>query len=277
MSEITLSAATQTTLQSLRRTGAFIDQTQERLATGLRVNSPLDDAQAFFQAKSLNDRATTLLGIKDDIDLAASTVGAAILGIESIADLLSQMRALAQTARGVSNSAARDIAVDFDALRDQIDPLANDATFNAINLINANPDDLTVTFNEDGSSTLTISGQASDVSTLGIGSASGGGPNNYDDFKDDNDIDDAVSDIDDALDTLNATAATLGANDDLLGTRLTFTEDLITTLQEGAAKLVEADVNEEAAKLLALQVRYDLGVVSLQTSADTRQVLLSLL
>jgi flagellin len=273
MSEITLSAATQTTLLSLRRTGAFIDQTQERLATGLRVNSPLDDAQAFFQAKSLSDRATTLLGIKEDVDLAASTVGAAILGIESIADLLSQMRALAQTARGKSNNEAADIAADFDALRDQIDPLTNDATFNAINLINAAPDDLTVVFNEDGSSMLTVSGTASDVSSLGVGT--GGGT--YKDLKNDNDIDDAVADIDDALDTLAATAASLGANDDLLGVRLTFTEDLITTLQEGASKLVEADVNEEAAKLLALQVRYDLGVVSLQTSADTRQVLLGLL
>ena len=38
-----------------------------------------------------------------------------------------------------------------------------------------------------------------------------------------------------------------------------------------------ADPNEEGAKLLALQVRYDLGVVSLQTSPDTRQVLLDLL
>jgi flagellin-like hook-associated protein FlgL len=273
MSEITLSAATQTTLLSLQRTGAFINQTQERLATGLKVNSALDDAQAFFQAKSLNSRATTLLGIKENIDLAASTVGSAILGIESIAALLTQMRALAQTARGKSNSAAKAIAVDFDALRDQIDPLANDATFNAINLINAAPDDLTVVFNEDGSSTLTVSGTASDVSSLGVGTAG----STYDDFRDDNDIDDAVSDIDDALDTLTATAATLGANDDLLNVRLTFTDNLVTTLQEGASKLIEANVNEEAAKLLALQVRYDLGVVSLQTSADTRQVLLGLL
>ena len=151
--------------------------------------------------------------------------------------------------------------------------MANDATFNAINLINAAPDDLTVVFNEDGSSTLTVSGTASDVSSLGVGTGNG----TYDDFDKNSDIDDAVDDIDDALDTLNATAAALGGNDSLLGIRLTFTENLITTLQAGAGKLVDADVNEEAAKLLALQVRYDLGVVSLQTSPDTRQVLLDLL
>ncbi len=273
MTEVTLSAATQTTLQSLRRTGAFINQAQERLATGLKVNSPADDAQAFFQAKGLNDRATNLLGIKDEIDLAVSTVGAALVGIESIADLLTQMRALAQTARGQSNSQARAIADDFDALRAQIDPLANDATFNAIKLIYASPEDLTVVFNEDGSSTLTVSGTASDVSSLGVGTGNG----TYDDFDRNGDIDDAVDDIDAALETLNSTAAAFGANDDLLGIRLSFTEDLIATLQAGAGKLIEADVNEEAAKLLALQVRYDLGVISLQTSPDTRQVLLDLL
>lgn len=273
MSEVTLSDSTRTVLLSLQRTGALINRTQDRLATGLKVGSPLDDAQAFFVAKGLTDRANDLLEIKDSIDLAASTLGAAVVGIEGITELLDQMKALALTAKGVSNSEARDIAADFDVLRSQVDSLAGDASFNAVNLIASSPDDLTVVFNEDGSSTLTISGEASDASSLGVGT----GDSDYDDFRDNNDVDDAVDDINAALDTLRATASTLESNNDLIGSRLAFTEGLINTLFEGAGKLVNVDLNEEAANLVALQVRHDLGVLSLQSSAETQQALFSLL
>ena len=79
MSEVTLSDSTRTVLLSLQRTGALINRTQDRLATGLKVASPLDDAEAYFLAKGLTDRANDLLDLKEDIDLAASTLGAAVI------------------------------------------------------------------------------------------------------------------------------------------------------------------------------------------------------
>ena len=151
--------------------------------------------------------------------------------------------------------------------------VAGDASFNAVNLIASSPDDLTVVFNEDGSSALTISGEASDAESLGVGT----GGSDYDDFKNDNDVDDAVDDINTALETLRATASTLESNNDLIGSRLAFTEGLINTLLEGAGKLVNADLSEEAANLVALQVRHDLGILSLQSSAETQEALFSLL
>ena len=48
---INLSSSVRTNLLTLQRTSGFIADTQTRLSTGLRVNSALDDAAAFFTAK----------------------------------------------------------------------------------------------------------------------------------------------------------------------------------------------------------------------------------
>jgi flagellin-like hook-associated protein FlgL len=75
--EITLSTATRTNLLSLQNTTDLIGRTQQRLATGLKVNSPLDDALAYFKARNLNSRAADLQNIKDGITGAVSVVTAA--------------------------------------------------------------------------------------------------------------------------------------------------------------------------------------------------------
>src|SRR3954463_11792688 len=96
--EINLSAATRTNLLSLQNTTNLIGKTQERLATGLKVNSAIDDALAFFRARNLNSRASDLQSIKDQINGGISVITAATQGLESIESVLKQMKALAQSA-----------------------------------------------------------------------------------------------------------------------------------------------------------------------------------
>src|SRR6201988_3029346 len=97
-SDINLGSATRANLLSLQSTQTLIDRTQNRLATGLKVNSALDDALAFFKARNLNDRASDLSAIKDQITGAVSVLTAATQGLTSIEDTLKQMKALAQSA-----------------------------------------------------------------------------------------------------------------------------------------------------------------------------------
>ena len=78
MGDITLSSAVRSNLLALSETSKLIDRTQDRLSTGLRVNSPVDDAKAFFEAKGLSDRASTINEKKDGIDQAISSVSVAL-------------------------------------------------------------------------------------------------------------------------------------------------------------------------------------------------------
>ncbi|MDC0196793.1 hypothetical protein OAJ93_04260, partial [Gammaproteobacteria bacterium] len=87
---INLSNATRTNLLALQKTTDLIANTQKRLSTGLKVNSAIDNAISYFQARSLNDRATDLSNLKDSIDQGVSSVETAMNGLESIADLVAQ-------------------------------------------------------------------------------------------------------------------------------------------------------------------------------------------
>ena len=91
-SDITLSAPTRTNLLSLTRTSRLIGRTQERLSTGLKVNSALDDALAFFQSRGLSNRSSDLAALKNSIDQGISTVKAAVQGAEALADLVDQAK-----------------------------------------------------------------------------------------------------------------------------------------------------------------------------------------
>src|ERR1700739_2931635 len=98
MSDIVLSAGIRTNLLSLQNTASLIGQTQQRLATGLKVNSALDDALAFFKARNLNSPASDLANIKDGITGGVSVLTAATQGLTSMEDVLKQMKALGQSA-----------------------------------------------------------------------------------------------------------------------------------------------------------------------------------
>ena len=208
--------------------------------------------------------------LKDDIDEAVSTVDTAITGIEAIDAIIEQMKGLALAAKSDSSSSNRSkSAVQFNDLRSQLDNLANDASFKSVNLLRASPSNLKVTFSKDGSSTLTISGIASDVSALSIATAVAN-------WTADGNIDTAINQLDSALSTVRATSTSLGTSSDLLSLRLTFTDNLIAELEAGAGKLVNADLNQESANLLTLQTRQQLGVIGLTVAQTSEQAIFRL-
>ncbi|MEP1441925.1 MAG: flagellin [Hyphomicrobiales bacterium] len=157
MSDINLSSAVRTSLTSLQSTADLLSSTQERLATGNRVNSALDDPTAFFTASALNNRASDLGTLLDAQQQAIRTVEAADQGITAIEDLVDSARAQATAALQTEDPAARaEAAAAFDEIVGQIEDLAGDASFNGTNLLAG--DDLQVVFNESGDASLTVEG-----------------------------------------------------------------------------------------------------------------------
>ncbi len=296
MSDITLSSATRSNLLSLQNTTTLIGRTQERLATGLKVNSAIDDALAFFKARNLNSRASDLASIKDEITGGISVLTAAVQGLESIESVIKQMKALAQSAISAPESATRaKLASQFNELRSQVDNLAEDSSFNGVNLLkNSNAafqsgaDQLTVKFNErtdvaainqlvisglktaDFQSILANSAVASGTAgvTAGLWGQTGALAVTA--------INNAIRALDSALVTVRQVAQNFGTNSALLSIRADFTTNLINTLKAGASDLVNADLNEESANLLSLQTRQQLGTISLSIAQRSEQSILRL-
>ena len=174
MSEINLSSAVRSSLSSLQGTADLLSSTQERLATGNRVNSALDDPTAFFTASALNNRASDLSTLLDAQQQAIRTVEAADQGISAIEDLVDSARAQATAALQTEDPTARaEAAAAFDEIVSQIEDLAGDASFNGTNLLSG--DNLQVVFNESGDSSLTVEGVdfTNASGSLGLGTQAG--------------------------------------------------------------------------------------------------------
>lgn len=272
MSDISLNASTRTNLLALQKNTALIDRTSLRLSTGKRVNEATDNVRAFVLAKTLTDRAGDLLSVKDPIGQSLSTVGGALDGIETITRLVEQLKATANDASDQTAAARAEQAARFDTIRAQLDSIASDTNFNGISLLAFSPGSLTVTFDNTSGSSLTISGVASDSQSLGIGD----GAVAFNNFATDADIQAAIDALDKAVTTLRSTETQLGNNAGVLNTRLDFTQDLANSLETGADKLTGADLNEEAANLLALNVARRLSVNSLTITNQSQQAVLQL-
>ncbi len=157
MSDITLTASVRSNLSTLQSTATLIGQTQERLATGKKVNSALDNPNSFFTAASLNSRASDLSNLQDDIGQSVSTLEAADKGISSINDLLDSAKAKAEQALRTNDADTRaKYAAEYNELRTQIEDVAKDSGYKGKNLLGGEGNDLNVKFNEDGSSKLKV-------------------------------------------------------------------------------------------------------------------------
>ena len=115
MSDISLTASMRTNLLSLQDTQSLMDRTQERLSTGLKVNSAIDNASSYYTAQSLNNRASDLNSLLDSMGQGIQTIKAANEGIEAITKFVEQAKASANSARDEAikvNRVESEIVVD---------------------------------------------------------------------------------------------------------------------------------------------------------------------
>ncbi|RDE10250.1 flagellin N-terminal helical domain-containing protein [Pelagibacterium lacus] len=98
MSNITLSAGVRQNLLSLQSTADMMASTQNRLATGKRVNSAIDNPTNFFTAQTLNGRASELSNLMDSMSNSIKTIEAADNGIKAITKLVESAQSTARQA-----------------------------------------------------------------------------------------------------------------------------------------------------------------------------------
>ncbi|MBR6663957.1 MAG: hypothetical protein IKL33_03930, partial [Alphaproteobacteria bacterium] len=110
MADISLTASMRSNLLSLQNTQSLMDMTQERLSTGNKVNSAIDNPSSYYAARSLNNRAGDLNALLDSMGQGVQTIKAANEGIEAITSFVEQAKALINTARDTSASKASEIS-----------------------------------------------------------------------------------------------------------------------------------------------------------------------
>jgi len=180
-----------------------------------------------------------------------------------------------QSAFGLSGTAVTGTSTtrnalqgNYNALLKQIDQLAGDASYNGVNLLAGN--NLQVLFNENGTSSLNITGVNFNSAGLGLSSIAAGG------FQSGTTITATESAINAAISAVRAQTETFGTNSSTIQTRQDFEKNMINTLQTGASNLVLADQNQESANLLTLQTRQQLEISALSIANQANQSVLKL-
>lgn len=169
--KIALTASMRSNLLSLKNTQKLFDSTQDKLSTGYKVNSAMDNPSSYFTAQSLNARADDLSTLLDSIGQAISTLQTADEGITSLQDFVSQAKSIANSARDTANVSAKvtsSIKFDKDALKSQL--VIKEAVPNA-----TNKDTMTIRYGDSTKLTGTVNvKEDSKLKDLGLEEADAG-------------------------------------------------------------------------------------------------------
>ncbi len=275
-SRISLTAGMTQNLLSLQNTASLLELTQARLASGKKVNSSVDDPVAYFDAQAHYQLAEDYAAFKDGMSEAVQTIKAATNTIDSLKDILAQMKATINSAKTATSSTdATEAMNQYNSLLEQLESLAGDGDYKGVNLLNA--DTLNVIFNTKGDD-LNVTGFTANVAGLKLSNTQV-----IADFwhaaqsvANVTALNDVIKGIDGAITTLRAKAKSLSNSLGVVTTRQECTNNMIATLNTGGDNLTLADMNEEGANMLMLQTRQAMGIQSLSIASQSAQQVLQL-
>ena len=214
------------------------------------------------------DSTNHLVFTNTNNDAASSTIGAVTVG--STPGTTTFAAAVAPTADPASQAIRASLVGQYNNIITQITTTAQDASFNGVNLLNG--DNLKLTFNETGKSTLSIQGVTFNAAGLGLASLTSGT-----DFLDNSSANAQLTLLGQASTQLRTEASALGSNLSVVQIRQDFSKNLINVLQTGASNLTLADTNQEAANSQALSTRQSIAVSALALANQSQQSVLQLL
>lgn len=275
MSSILTNTSAMTALQTLKAVNQGLQQTQDRISTGLKIQSAQDNASYFAISQQMKGDSGMYKSINESLTMTKNSVSTASLGASSVNDLAQQFVQQVSFAQGsaVDHSKVQDT---LNSLVAQIRTTISQATFNGNNLVNGTSTVTVVTGISRASGTFTtttmsfqkvdLNAIASSLSQIQIGSANV-----------------TASTLATALTTaqtqltaaINA-ATTMGVAETSLSTQQDFLSKLTDKLDSGVGDMVDANMEQEAAKLQSYQVQQQLATQSLSIANKAPQNILSL-
>lgn len=244
----------------------FIDDINNNATLNTQIRAEFDDVEGQIIISAITPEVESIeIGVSSD---AAATANFGFgVNPDLTAGAGSANNEMETIRLGAAAEVLAELEIEFNNIRDQIDQLVSngDTGYRGTNLLFG--DNLTSFFNEFRSSSLETEGVTFTSDGLGLGDAN---------FSRVASVDGMLSDVRGALEQVRNFGSTLANDLAIVQTRQDYTKNLINTLTEGSDLLVNADQNEEGAKLLALQTRQSLGVTSLSLASQSQQSILRL-
>ena len=259
-----------TALRALNKINQSLDVTQNRVSTGLKVASSLDDASAFAVAQGIRGEIRALDSVIQGLNNSKAVGKVAVAGATAVSDLMIDIRQkLTELANSSISAAQRTIILnDYGELLSQAANFVTNATYNGFELLTSGATNVN-TLASLGGAQLTLTAQPDvknhlrSLAGITIGTAVN-----------------AQSVIVGQFTTLQATVGaalgTIGAEVRALNLQTGFLEELRDTSQVGLGNIVDADLARESAKLTSQQIQQELSVQTLSIANTRPQTILSL-
>jgi flagellin len=272
-----------TAQRHLANSRAEMDQAMERLSSGKRINSAMDDAAGLTIAHSLDAKVTSLNQAARNANDGISLINLAEGALDQVSKMLTRMRELAiQSINGTySDTDTDNLHSEYLALSNEITRIATNTKFNGVSVIGASA---TITFQVGHSSSDTIALTTSSMKSDALASATTSGYHLDDTAISSvgtttsvNSARGSLSFIDNAINEVDDYRSTLGA----VGNRLEHSAaNLYTRVEHQMAarsRIEDADYAVEAANLARAQILQQAGTAMLSQANATGVTILSLL
>ncbi|MEM9809763.1 MAG: flagellin [Pseudomonadota bacterium] len=142
MASLLTNASAQTALRTLRVAQSNLQETQDRISTGLKVRSPKENPAFFLVAQTVKGDVAVLDGLKDNLTVGVNTAATASAGLNGITEDINQIQTALTTAQ--TGTALNEVQFAIDQVVGQIEGQIDATSFNGVNLL-AGTDTTTIT------------------------------------------------------------------------------------------------------------------------------------
>jgi flagellin len=245
-------------------------QALERLSSGLRINSAKDDAAGLSISTRFDAQIRGLTVAQRNANDGISMMQTAEGGLDETVNNLQRMRELAvQSANGTLDDTQDRTAIDaeFQARVAEIDRVAQQTTFNGINVLDGSTTSVDIQVGADANQTITVTFADMQAAALNGGTGLG-------DVTTAANAQTAIAAIDTALDEVSAQRGEFGAVQNRFESTINNIATSIENQSAANSRIQDADFAAESAKLAKSNVLQQAGIsVLAQANARPNQVL----
>jgi flagellin len=317
MSSILTNNSAMNALQTLRSVNNNLNETQNRISTGMKVNSAKDNAAYFSISETMKGDSGMTKSINESLTLTKNSLATATVGADAFKDLARQFSERVAFAQGGGGSVT-DVKAELDEIVKQMGASIKQATFNGDDLIGAgntlaNGTTMatdgsigTAAATDQGARSLSVvtglsrSSSGVTATTMAVGgvdltrtftdfaavatnfksgfdaAVAGGATAAAAEIAGQDYLANSLTAVEGLLDESISAATTLGVGTKSIENQQEFLTKLTDNLDSGVGAMVDANMEEEAARLQSLQVQQQLASQSLSIANQAPQNILSL-
>jgi flagellin len=290
MTSILTNVAANSALQTLSNINSSLESTQNRVSSGYKVSEASDNVAYWSISTTMNSDNKALNAASDALGVGAAKVDTAYAAMESAIDVVNEIKSKLVTASESSTDKAQ-IQLEITKLQEQLGSIAQGASFSGENwMVTGDQETGTVVdgFIRNTDGTVAVTSASYDIASYALfesvsddGAGTGGILSDVvgitlTDADTAETIDEHLATVETALASMTIAGAALGSLTTRIDLQTTYASELSDAIEQGVSRLVDADMEEESAKLSALQTQQQLAIQSLSIANSSSQNIMSL-